>query len=110
MINSESLTVQEAANHLKVHPETIRVWLRDGRLQGVQPVNKRVGWRIPATEFARLLPFPCPACGTVLPIPARGTHEITCENCGQRLVTHPHEVGRWVPWNPEEQRAGKAAA
>ena len=55
MVNEEWLTVQEAADRLKVHPETIRVWLRDGRLRGTQPMNKRVGWRIAASELERIL-------------------------------------------------------
>ncbi len=58
MVNEEWLTVQEAANRMKVHPETIRVWLRDGRLRGTQPINKRVGWRIPASEVERVLRGP----------------------------------------------------
>ena len=58
MANEEWLTVQEAADRLKVHPETIRVWLRDGRLKGTQPMNKRVGWRIHYSEVARLLVGP----------------------------------------------------
>jgi excisionase family DNA binding protein len=55
MVNEEWLTVQEAASRLKVQPETIRVWLRDRRLKGTQPLNRRVGWRIPASEVERLL-------------------------------------------------------
>ena len=55
MVNEEWLTVQEAADRMKVHPETIRVWLRDGRLRGTQPINKRVGWRIAASEIERVL-------------------------------------------------------
>jgi len=55
MVNDEWLTVQEAADRVKVHPETIRVWLRDGRLRGTQPINKRVGWRIASSEIERVL-------------------------------------------------------
>ena len=55
MVNEEWLTVQEAADRMKVHPETIRVWLRDGRLRGTQPINKRVGWRIAASEVESVL-------------------------------------------------------
>jgi len=54
-VSEEWLTVQEAASRIKVQPETIRVWLRDGRLKGTQPLNRRVGWRIPSTEVDRLL-------------------------------------------------------
>ena len=55
MAGEEWLTVQEAADRLKVHAETVRVWLRDGRLKGTQPMNKRVGWRIQASEIERVL-------------------------------------------------------
>lgn len=55
MADEEWLTVQEAADRLKVHAETIRVWLRDGRLRGTQPMNRRVGWRIQASEVDRVL-------------------------------------------------------
>ena len=51
----EFLTVTEAAQRLKVNPETVRVWLRQGKLKGVQPGGKKVGYRIPAAEVARLL-------------------------------------------------------
>ena len=54
-MTEEWLTVQEASERLKVHPETVRVWLRDGRLKGTQPMNKRMGWRIAASEIERLL-------------------------------------------------------
>ena len=39
----ELLTVQEAADYLKVHPETIRIWLRDGKMKGVKA---GYDWRI----------------------------------------------------------------
>ena len=54
-MHEEWLTVQETADRLKVTPETVRVWLRDGRLKGTQPINRRVGWRIPASEVERVL-------------------------------------------------------
>ena len=61
MANEEWLTVQEAAERLKVHAETVRVWLRDGRLKGTQPMSRRVGWRIQASEIDRLLCGEAPA-------------------------------------------------
>ena len=54
-MQEEWLTVEEAAGRLKVTAETVRVWLRDGRLKGTQPINKRVGWRIPSSEVERVL-------------------------------------------------------
>ena len=54
MANDPLLTVTEAAERLRVNPETIRRMLRDGRLHGVQPVGRRGGWRIPSSEVERL--------------------------------------------------------
>ncbi len=48
-------TVNEVAEHLKINPETIRVWLRHGRLRGVKIAGGRVGWRIPDSELQRVL-------------------------------------------------------
>jgi excisionase family DNA binding protein len=50
----EFLTVAEAAAKLKVDPETVRVWLRGGKLQGTR-LSRAAGWRIPESEIARLL-------------------------------------------------------
>lgn len=48
-------TVKEAAERLKANPETIRRWLRDGRLKGVMPGGQKLGYRIPASEVERVL-------------------------------------------------------
>jgi excisionase family DNA binding protein len=39
------LTVSEVAEQLSVTEETIRRWLRDGKLEGVR-LSRRAGWRI----------------------------------------------------------------
>ncbi len=39
------LTVQQVADMLQVHPETVRRWLRDGELDGT-PLGGKSGWRI----------------------------------------------------------------
>ncbi len=54
MTTDPLLTVTEAAERLRVNPETIRRMLRDGRLRGSQPVGPRAGWRIPTSEIERL--------------------------------------------------------
>lgn len=38
-------TVSEAADILRVHPETVRIWLRQEKLRGTK-LNRRAGWRI----------------------------------------------------------------
>lgn len=51
----EWLTVKQAAERLSVHPETVRVWLREGTIKGTMPLKRRIGWRIPAAEVERVL-------------------------------------------------------
>lgn len=55
MDDERFLTVAEVADKLRMNPETIRVWLRDGRMIGARPGGKRAGWRIPASEVRRFL-------------------------------------------------------
>jgi excisionase family DNA binding protein len=49
------LTVREAAARLKLNPETIRRWIRDGRIRAVSLGSDRAGFRIPESEVTRLL-------------------------------------------------------
>ncbi len=52
--NKAFVTVDEAANYLGVHPQTIRRWLRDGRLQGTM-ISRAAGYRIRREEVDRVL-------------------------------------------------------
>jgi excisionase family DNA binding protein len=49
------ITVQDAAEQLQVHPQTVRVWLREGKLRGRLIGGRKSGYRIPASEIDRLL-------------------------------------------------------
>lgn len=49
------LRVADVAEQLDIHPETVRVWLRDGRLRGVRLGGDKLGWRIPASELERIM-------------------------------------------------------
>jgi excisionase family DNA binding protein len=49
------LTVKEVAEQLRANPQTVRRWLREGRLKGVMPGGEKLGYRIPASEVTRLL-------------------------------------------------------
>ena len=49
------ITVQDAAEQLQVHPQTVRVWLRQGKLKGRLIGGRKSGYRIPASEIERLL-------------------------------------------------------
>ena len=48
------LTVDEAAQRLSVCTESVRRWLRSGRLSGTR-LSRRAGWRIAEAEIARVL-------------------------------------------------------
>jgi len=48
------LTVPEVAELLGVTDETIRRWLRDGRLEGVL-LSRRAGWRVRSDAVDRML-------------------------------------------------------
>jgi len=48
------LTVQEVSDYMRVGPESIRRWLRDGRLAGVH-LGRGAGWRIRRSDLARLV-------------------------------------------------------
>ena len=55
MENEPMLTVAEVAERLRINPETVRVWLRQGKMQGFLPGGDRMGYRIPESEVARVL-------------------------------------------------------
>jgi excisionase family DNA binding protein len=51
---SNLLTVREVAARLRLHPETVRRWLRDGRLRGAR-IKGSGGYRVLESEVQRLL-------------------------------------------------------
>lgn len=48
------MKVEEVAERLRVNPETVRNWLRTGRIKGTRIGGKRAGWRIPVEEVERV--------------------------------------------------------
>ena len=48
------LTVEDVAKQLQVHPETIRRWLREGRLDGYR-ISRRGGWRVRPESVEKML-------------------------------------------------------
>jgi excisionase family DNA binding protein len=55
MADEEVLTVAEVAKRLRIHPVTLRAWLKAGKVRGVRMGGTRAGWRIPASEVTRVL-------------------------------------------------------
>jgi excisionase family DNA binding protein len=49
------LTVDAVARQLTLHPETVRRWLRDGRLRGIRLGERRAGWRISQADLDAFL-------------------------------------------------------
>jgi excisionase family DNA binding protein len=54
MIDERLLTVKEVAASLRVSQETVRRWLRQGRVKGILMGGDRSGYRISLTEVARI--------------------------------------------------------
>ncbi len=48
------LTVAQAAEIAQVHPETLREWLRNGKVPG-NLISRRAGYRIRQTDLERFL-------------------------------------------------------
>ena len=49
------LTVAEVAERLRVHPQTVRLWLKEGKLKGRLIGGTKTGYRIPESEVERIL-------------------------------------------------------
>ena len=55
MNDEQFLTVAEVAVRLRVNPESVRRWLRQGRIRGVMFGGRRTGYRIPKGEVERFI-------------------------------------------------------
>ncbi len=53
-MDMEYYTVKDVAAKLKVHPQTIKGWLRDGRLKGIA-FGGRTGWRVTDAQLREFL-------------------------------------------------------
>ena len=49
------LRVEQVARQLDLSIETVRRWLRSGRIRGVRLGGSKAGWRIPESELRRIL-------------------------------------------------------
>lgn len=55
MADEELLTVAEVARRLRLSEETIRRWIRGGKLQAIRIGSDRAGFRIRRSEIDQLL-------------------------------------------------------
>ena len=55
MDSNRALTVAEVAERLRVHPQTVRLWIKSGKLRGRLIGGSKTGYRIPESEVDRIL-------------------------------------------------------
>jgi excisionase family DNA binding protein len=55
MTEQRLLTVREVAERIRSSPETVRRWLRQGKLRGFRPGGTKLGYRVPEGELQRFL-------------------------------------------------------
>jgi excisionase family DNA binding protein len=55
MSEQRLLTVREVAERLRSSPETVRRWLRQGKLRGFRPGGTKLGYRVSEAELQRFL-------------------------------------------------------
>ena len=55
MADDELLTVREVAARFKMTEQTVRRWIRSGRLRAAMPGGEKLGYRITAAEIEKLL-------------------------------------------------------
>ena len=55
MSEQRLLTVREVAERIRSSPETVRRWLRQGKLRGFRPGGTKLGYRVPEAELDRFL-------------------------------------------------------
>ena len=55
MNDQRLLTVREVAERVRSSPETVRRWLRQGKLRGFRPGGSKLGYRVPESELQRFL-------------------------------------------------------
>jgi excisionase family DNA binding protein len=55
MSEQRLLTVREVAERLRSSPETVRRWLRQGKLRGFRLGGTKLGYRVTESELERFL-------------------------------------------------------
>jgi excisionase family DNA binding protein len=54
LAEGKMFNVKQVADMLGVHVETVRRWLREGKMHGVSLGHGRAGWRITEAEVTRV--------------------------------------------------------
>jgi excisionase family DNA binding protein len=54
-VSEELLTVPEVAALLRLSEQTVRKWLREGTLAGIQLGSRQAGWRVRRSDVDRFL-------------------------------------------------------
>lgn len=49
------LTVQQIAERLQLNPQTVRRWLKAGRLKGISLGSDKAGWRMRESDLREYL-------------------------------------------------------
>ncbi len=55
MAEEKIYTVQEVEERVRTTPETVRRWLRSGRLRGIRLGGTKLGYRIAESDLQRFL-------------------------------------------------------
>lgn len=55
MTEERLLTVREVAERIRSSPQTVRRWLRQGRLRGFRPGGTKLGYRVRESDLERFL-------------------------------------------------------
>ena len=55
MSDDELMTVPEVAAMLRLNEQTVRKWLRDGRLPGIYLGSRTAGWRVRRADVTAFL-------------------------------------------------------
>jgi excisionase family DNA binding protein len=55
MSDERFLTVREVAERIRSSPQTVRRWLRQGRLRGFRPGGTKLGYRVRESDLQRFL-------------------------------------------------------
>lgn len=90
------LKVDEVAELLRIHPETIRVWLRTGRFPHAYRLSRRAGWRVPHADVEALRE-PGQACRSGRPWPK------SIASYDGPVLVHGEDIEEYMRehWRPE---------